>query len=687
MAPNGHDTASGTEASPFRTLERARDAARNGNRGDVTIMLRQGTYRLDEPLRLDARDSGRPGHDVVYRSAPAEHATISGATSVPPGSWSRVEGSPDIWQASVGHRTARQLYVNGRRATVAQTPPFPVGFLPVWSEHAAQRGIEYRVSDLNGGAWRDPTTWTNRRAIRAVVYDQWKMMSVPVAAITPPGAPDATGFIAMQQPGWDNANLSRDAKTGAPGIWGFWQVTRFENAYQFLDQPGEWYLDSAAGTLLYIPRPGEDMSTAVVELPRTQALVVARGTPTHPVTDLRFSGITFTGATWTAPNSADGYVDDQNGFHIVGPGHPRNTIGHDQHVVAMPGNLQFDHAHRIVFRDNVFEHLGAIGLAFGSGAQDNRVEDNVFRDISAGGIQLGDVQPDDAHPKDAAARTTGNTITGNTLEHLGREYVDTAAITVGFSERTRIEHNTITDVPWSGISMGWGWGLLDEGSFPGLPHASSGMWGTWSEPSQNRHNVIRANRIDDFLNVLWDGGAIYTTGAQAPDAASALQIRDNVAIHKHPTGGGNTFYTDGGSRHIVVAGNVSIDNPIGVVDFGPPPPAGDPLAYSGVMALADGQHYGSEIGGCVTYGDIDYVGNHWFQPPMVRDIAGYNAAYEALAHLSPYTREGFFDVCPYRDASGTSYPTNLRFRDNHVLTDVASVTTIVDRAGAGRPAA
>ncbi len=613
---------------------------------------------------------------------------MSGATSVPGRSWSRVDGPLGIWKAPVGRAGSRQLYVNGRRATVAQTRAFPVAFLPHWSEVPDERGIQYKVTDLNPAGWRDPMTWTNPRDIRAVSYDQWKMTSVPVAAVAAPDPETGVGLITMQRPGWDNANVFRQPKTDVPGIWSFWQVQRFENSLSFLDEPGEWYLDREAGSLFYLPRPGEDLRTAVVELARSEGLIVARGTAKAPVTDLRFEGITFTGATWMEPSSADGYVDDQNGFRLVGRGHPTNIIGHDQHDVATPGSLQFDRARRITVRGNVFEHLGAIGVSFGSGAQHNRIEDNVFSDLSAGGIQLGDVTEADARPKTPDQFTTHNTIANNLLEHLGREYVDTAGITIGFAEYTKVMRNTIVDVPWTGISIGWGWGLLDQGSFPGLPNATSGMWGKVTSPSQNRYNVIAANRIDDFLNVMWDGGAIYTTGAQGRGPASALQIRDNLAINKRPAAGANTFYTDGGTRHVVVAGNVSINNPVGVLDFGPTPPADDPLAYSGLLSMANGQRYGSEIGGCVTYGDIRFEGNHWFQPPLEQDIAGYSAGYESLVRFTPYSTERFFNICPYTDAKGVSYPKNLSFRDNHVLTDVSTVSSIVDQAGVGRrPAA
>src|SRR5680860_1809130 len=88
---------------------------------------------------------------------------------------------------------------------------------------------------------------------------------------------------------------------------------------------------------------------------------------------------------------------------------------------------------------------------------------------------------------------------------------------------------------------------------------------------------------------------------------NGLRVEANVAYGKRPKAGGNTFYTDGGSRYITVRGNVSYDNPIGETDFGPPPRSGDPLPYSKGPSEVDGLAYGSDSGGCVTYGDIAYI--------------------------------------------------------------------------------
>ena len=115
--------------------------------------------------------------------------------------------------------------------------------------------------------------------------------------------------------------------------------------------------------------------------------------------------------------------------------------------------------------------------------------------------------------------TRDNLISNNLVRRAGREYFDAAGIYIGFTTRTTVSHNEIEDVPWSGIAIGWGWGLLDEGSFPGLPHATQGMWGRYDTPSTSRGNRIVHNRIRNFLMELWDGGAIYTQGAQGTSLA------------------------------------------------------------------------------------------------------------------------------------------------------------------------
>jgi len=203
--------------------------------------------------------------------------------------------------------------------------------------------------------------------------------------------------------------------------------------------------------------------------------------------------------------------------------------------------------------------------------------------------------------------------------------------------------------------------------------ATKGMWGTFKRPTPNRDSVISGNRIHRFLQVLWDGGAIYTTGQQGTSSKDGLLIESNVASGKGITmrwdgslgiPGGNTFYTDGGSRYVTLRRNVSYDNPVGTMFLGPAPHANDPLPYPALPSEANLMPYGSDLGGCRTFGDIRYIGNAWLQDPFSREVALYNLAYQTILGFAAYSNEGFFSMCPYTDAKGVSYPTNLSYRDN-----------------------
>ena len=233
---------------------------------------------------------------------------------------------------------------------------------------------------------------------------------------------------------------------------------------------------------------------------------------------------------------------------------------------------------------------------------------NRFTDISSAAVQVGGVLARDHHPSRPADVTRDNRIAHNLVTGTGREYQDAAAIFAGYTTRTTIEHNDISDVPWSGIALGWGWGLVDPGSFLGLPGATPGMWGTWTTPTASRGNRVLRNRIRRFLQVVWDGGAVYTQGRQGAGPADGELIAGNVASGKRPGAGGNVFYTDGGSRYVTLTGNVSLDNPVGRTDFGP---CGRPdsLALCGVRIP-----YGGDRGGCRPFGDITYRGNYWQHP-------------------------------------------------------------------------
>ena len=87
VATDGNDDHPGTEAQPFATLRRARDAVRQWRAaaeagGPVTVHLRGGVYELTETLALAAEDSGTKDAPVVWRNHASERVALSGGRRI-----------------------------------------------------------------------------------------------------------------------------------------------------------------------------------------------------------------------------------------------------------------------------------------------------------------------------------------------------------------------------------------------------------------------------------------------------------------------------------------------------------------------------------------------------------------------------------------------------------------------------
>jgi hypothetical protein len=567
VSPRGSDRNPGTKAQPFRTLYRARNAVRKVRRPlheDVVVRLHGGTYRLTHPLILGPRDSGGNGHQVLYEAAPGASPVISGGRRITV--WKLFDRARGIFRARARGLNTRQLYVDGRRAVRAQSSLDPSGFTKTASG--------YTTNNTAMAKWR------NQRDIEILANWRWKSFRCPVASIV-------GDRITMAQPCWHNANVfAGPVAMGLP--------TRVVNAYPLLDRAGEWYLDRHAGWLYYKPARGERLAREDVEAAAIQVLVDARGTLAHPVSDLTFDGLQFAYATWMGVSGPQGYADDQTGFHVTGANQPQ-TFEHAQYTTRTPGNLRFAYAHDVAIIGSTFRHLGAVAVDFNTGSQHDTVADSRFSDISAAAIQFGGVAPADMHPTRPGQVTRDNVIVNNTITKAAQEFFDAAAIFVGYTTRTAIIHNTLSNLPYSGIAIGWGWGMTDPGRFPGCTGCPFEDWKLYTTPTTSQGNKIIDNKISDYLQLLYDGGGIYSLGQQGTSLANGELIAGNVVFGKAPVHGGNALYTDGGSRYITIRGNVAFDNPTGVDGPG-------------------GQPYGHDWGGCRPYGDIVWEGNWWQNP-------------------------------------------------------------------------
>jgi hypothetical protein len=536
VSPRGSDNDPGTATGPVLSIQHALTLSHHMN--NHHIILRGGIYRLTAPIHISPDDSG-----VIFMAAPGEHPVISGGVRL--SKWHQVDARRHVWAASVPVSVvnSRQLYVNGVRATRTR------GRVPV---ELSETPTGYTAADTAMSAWRNPSdlefVYTGGNSI-------WSERSEGLGSWTEPRCPIQSihgTTITMAQPCWDNStkrvmlpNGARTANLVGPMSVGK-RPEYVENAYELLGTPGQFYFDRPSHTIYYVPRSGEDLKTADVELPVLETLVEGAGTMAAPIDDITFSGLQFSYATWLAPSGPDGFSEIQANYQVTGPdGYSRQALCHLVPRGMCPygawtqahGNISLSFAHHVQFLDDDFIHLGAAALTLGDGVQNDTVQGCIFTDVSGNGVQLGGV---DTPLAAIAEYTSDNRIENNLFRNVGAEFRGGIPIVVGYARNTVIAHNQIDHIPYAAISIGWG-GWPDKIKQAGQTNNSTG-------------NVIRDNLIHDLMIDLSDGGGIYTQGLTGKSLADGEKIAGNVIYDQFSSG--HEIYTDNGSSMITVSGNV-----------------------------------------------------------------------------------------------------------------------------------
>ncbi|WP_245651944.1 RICIN domain-containing protein [Streptosporangium amethystogenes] len=515
--------------------------------GDIVVELADGVYRLFAPLRLTAADSGNNGYQVVWRAAPSARPVISGARAVT--GWSLADSGKNIWRANVGTGVdTRQLYVNGAIATRARTTVNRSDFT------ANSSGLSF-----TNGALSYLNNLANKNRVEMESVGSFTDRYVTVQNIS-------GNFITMQQPGWSNNNFGYDTFTSPHRAGPLYLA----NAYEFLDSPGEWHINPGTGQLSYIPLAGQNMSNVSVELPMLQSLVNVGGTYDAPAHHITFTGITFTGTTWMGPSSNQGYVDQQTGAYIADnwnwPGFSSCHNGCPQFEAArpnwyqMPAAVQVSAANDITFSDSQFFNLGqtAVGIGndanghtsgVGLGASNVTVTRSEIARNSAGGIVVGGVRADAHHPGDQRMVNRNITISNNRLHDLGVEYRGIVSVLTTYVNTATISNNEVYNMPYTGMSIGYGWGANDAG---GSEHyAGRGLYNyqpRYTTPTTASNNRLTGNYVHDVMQQMNDGGCIYTLSAN-----SNAMISNNYCLR---TNGYFGIYFDEGSRYYSASNNV-----------------------------------------------------------------------------------------------------------------------------------
>jgi hypothetical protein len=279
MSPVGNDQNPGTEAGPFQSFERAKQAVKEqlGDKPSVQVVVnvKGGTYLLSSPVFFTAEDSGTVRFPVIYKAVEGEEPVFTGSRELK--NWKLIDApdkscllSPDangkiyvtdIKAAGIedfGDPTAigrrPELFCNGQLQQLARWPD--EGFV------RAGRAL---------GASLMPPTYTKERGTREGVFE----------------------YLSSRQNRWA---AEKDARLGGYWYWDwsdeFQSVAKIDtltrsiflqepyhhygykdslryfgiNLISELDRPGEWYLDRSDGLLYWYPPKEINPENAAVTL-------------------------------------------------------------------------------------------------------------------------------------------------------------------------------------------------------------------------------------------------------------------------------------------------------------------------------------------------------------------------------------------------------------------------------------
>ncbi len=247
----------------------------------------------------------------------------------------------------------------------------------------------------------------------------------------------------------------------------------------------------------------------------TEVLLRIDGTPQQPVENVRIEGIAFRHAGYTVPNEF-GYVVSQAASWFSGwePAEWMTYEGvvHSQLQLQRPTGMpaaavEVDSARNIVFSQNAFSELGAAGAMLHNDVVGATVDGNLFSDISAAALVAGH-PAHDVIDEPMEAPIVDLVVTNNIVDKAAAEFYGSVGIQVTKASGAEVSHNVFRDLPYTGLSLGWGWD---------------------TNPQSTVHRAIRAenNYFENVMTLLYDASPIYLLG---PAAAPGDPAEDHVVI-------------------------------------------------------------------------------------------------------------------------------------------------------------
>ena len=524
------------EATPatFNEAIKSLRKATHRQKSDVEVRLHGGTYHFTEPLVIDESLGGKNGYKVRFVAAEGETPVISGGVAVK--GWEQVHGN--LYKAPFkSDRKQRTLIVGGKRARMAgmNAPVKSLGSygeIEITGNEPWAFGAGKTVKGLRFEQSAEVLPYRNPMDVELIQNNVWTEKILCASNVEKWGTEIAIEF---QQP--YSAILNSLAWAGRTKYEGNFLI---RNAFELLDEPGEFYFDRENQTIYYMSH-GENPAEVEVIAPMTEGLLRIEGSSCSScVENVSFEGITFAYDAWNLVemNGSHGFGGIQTlgvamKYIPDGNWHPTKYNSVD----VPTGTIEVTNACGIRFERNRFEHLGSpVAISLVNDVCHSEVVGNYFNDLLGNAVsvghpqhyEIGDGDPGCVYQPGVEGLCHDIAITNNYIRNVSLDFRQVEALLGFFCKNVRYDCNDIYGTPYGAIALGWWWGNAK------IPE------------SQNAgNNSISYNRIGHTHTMLTDGGMIYMLGRQPGSVARRNYLYD----------GPRCIYPDDGSSGWLIEEN------------------------------------------------------------------------------------------------------------------------------------
>ncbi len=541
LSPSGNDKNEGTESKPFKSLEKAKEVigqliADGLENQEIKVYLRGGTYFFDKSV-VFGEEFGK-GNNTILISAFESEIPVFSAGKILTG-WQKVENSisnlPDVAQGKVWVTKIPE----GNPNTIARfLGKDTISLQNSISGHmSTAEPDEMNVSkdDFMGANYDTPEPyskfifsenslrdWENITDIEVVVRPHYGWVSniLPLDSIdyennTAYTTVPATYFITKLSGSGDDAN---------PNL-------RVLNAVDYLDEPGEWVINSLENKIYYWPEEEEPLN---IYYPLSKEIIRLEGNDEEGILikNITFRGITFSHGDRDTMKKGD-----------IGIQHDWAFYNKSDALVRFVGS------ENCIIDQCRFISSGGGGVRFDLYSQNNKIINSEFKYLGGTPILLAGYGPG---KKDV---NKNNQIINNEIHDGGESYLHSPALFVWQSGSNLIAHNLIHHIPYTGIVIS---GPRPQFFNVKLMGNRRELTGTvrWEEvkdvvnPEWNRYsahlndwdtlfpylfaadNIIEYNEIHHVMEEMDDGNAIYLSGTGWNNVVRKNYVHHNFSPHR-----------------------------------------------------------------------------------------------------------------------------------------------------------